>query len=117
MALRPPVTDFPTADAWAVVQSALAGNVTKNLGHTLHVLNDVTSFAENQFAPDTGVTLPGVTAPDAAAMKCSDAEARAHIDALAKGTVQADRAGALPWAGILSLVIQAILAILNRPKA
>jgi hypothetical protein len=114
MALRPPVTDFPTTDAWAVVQAALAGNVTKNLGHTLHVLNDVTSYAENQFAPDSGVTLPGAAAPDAAAMKCSDDEARRHVVDLAAGKKAA--VGVLPWASILSLVIQAILAILNKPK-
>jgi hypothetical protein len=114
MALQPYQSDFPAADAWVSVQDVLANRNVNN--HTIHVAWKCAEYGLSQVKPDSGVTLPGAAAPDAGAMTCSDAEAKAHIDALAKGTVQAGAVGVLPWASILSLVIQAILAILNKPK-
>jgi hypothetical protein len=105
---------FPVASAWGSVQDVIANRNVNN--HTIHVAWKCAEYALTQVKPDSGVTLPGGAAPDAAAMTCSDDEARRHIDALAKGTVQAGAVGVLPWASILSLVIQAILAILNKPK-
>jgi hypothetical protein len=103
---------FPVASAWGSVQDVIANRNINN--HTIHVAWKCAEYALTQVKPDSGVTLPGGAAPDA--MTCSEEDAKAYVAAWAGGR-DLPRAGVLPWASILSLVIQAILAILNKPKA